>query len=123
MGAAYIGLWSEIVLTDVSKNLNSLYQGASTGRIEFRIGPENRTNLKVTPDGYGNYQVVRTLTLSPTQVTTTNDIVLSDMPFVNEIESIYNRIIANLSNPHFVSTQALNANRFHQQTFDLLRNY
>lgn len=119
----YIGTWGEILTCDLHYHLDQFNQSASETTMSFYIGLPNATNLFVRTDSRGNFTIVRTLTISPTQVYTQQETIDTGSETATHLTQIYNRIVANQNNNLFMEDQQKNIKTMQNKVFNFLSVY
>jgi hypothetical protein len=123
-GEIYMGTWDEILLQDLSKNLNHHYQSyhdCKNHSIQF--GLSTCAHLKVTSHDAEHYSLVRKIALPNGGAAQKDKFIPKQSDAGRVIEYLYRQIKSNLQNEQFVKQQTHRANELQQKTIEFCKFY
>jgi hypothetical protein len=123
-GKIFVGSWSEIMLQHLLLTLPHHYQVyESPARVGFQIGFRDSSHLLVQQNTDGNFQLIRNLVTSPTQVYQANDIAIVGSKSAELIEGIYRLIRINCAQQEFLKKQESQLEKLRATAYSFFKHY
>jgi len=123
-GEICMGAWDEILIHDLSKNLDHHYQSYHDSKNHtIQIGLSHCAHLKVISHDTEYYNLIRKIALPNGGAAEKDRMIQKRSDIGMKIDRIYKQIQQNLQNQDFVKQQTHRANELQQKTIEFCKFY